>query len=88
LAGWVEAAAQSTTNLDSLFADEPLSGEDSEEEAPKAEQKNFAPSAAAMTQSQPPCTAASPDEDDAQFDELEVMLRFPNKNNKLAPAFT
>jgi hypothetical protein len=86
VACWVEATAQSTTNLDSLFADEPLSGEDSEEEAPKEEQKNSAPSAAA-TRSQPPCTAVSPDEDDAQFDELEVMLRFPNTNNKLAPAF-
>jgi hypothetical protein len=82
VAGWVEATALITTNLDSLFADEPLSGEDSEEEAPKAEQKNSPPSVAA-TQSQPPCAAASPDEDDAQYDELEVKLGFPNKNNKL-----
>jgi hypothetical protein len=83
VAGWVEATALITTNLDSLFADEPLSGEDSEEEAaPKAEQKNSPPSVAAP-QSQPPCAAASPDEDDAQYDELEVKLSFQNKNNKL-----
>jgi len=81
VAGWVEATALDTTNLDSLFADEPLSGEDSEEEAaPKAEQKNSPPSVAAP-RSQPPCAAASPDEDDAQYDELEVKLSFPNKNN-------
>lgn len=70
VAGWVEATTQSTTNLDDWFTNEPLSGDESDEEEVKLEDKIAAPLAPA-TQSQPPCTAAFLDEDDA-FDELEV----------------
>lgn len=71
MVGWVEANSKTTTNLDDLFDDELLSGDEIVEEAPKIEKKRNTPPPA--PQSQPQCAVATIDEDDdALFDESEV----------------